>query len=118
MACLRLSGKNPPANAGDAGSIPGLRRSPAEGNGNPLQYVAWEIPWKEEPSGLQSMGSQRDSYDLAIEQERGFFRGAPSIFDSFYFSCQGTIMLLLSHPSDFLGNLCRMEKNLEYLLIS
>ena len=33
--------KNPPANAGDAGdvgSIPGLRISPEEGNGNPLQY--------------------------------------------------------------------------------
>ena len=25
-------------NAGDLGSIPGLRRSPGEGNGNPLQY--------------------------------------------------------------------------------
>ena len=30
--------KNPPANAGDAGLIPGLGRSPGEGNGNPLQY--------------------------------------------------------------------------------
>jgi len=31
--------KNPPANVGDAGnSIPGLGRSPEEGNGNPLQY--------------------------------------------------------------------------------
>ena len=30
--------KNPPANAGDAGSIPGLGRSSGEGNGNPLQY--------------------------------------------------------------------------------
>ena len=30
--------KNPPANAGDAGSNPGLRRSSGEGNGNPLQY--------------------------------------------------------------------------------
>ena len=30
--------KNPPANAGDVGSIPGSRRSPEEGNGNPLQY--------------------------------------------------------------------------------
>ena len=28
--------KNPPANAGDTGSIPGLGRSPGEGNGNPL----------------------------------------------------------------------------------
>ena len=30
--------KNPPANAGDTGSVPGLGRSPGEGNGNPLQY--------------------------------------------------------------------------------
>ena len=30
--------KNLPANAGDSGSIPGLGRSPGEGNGNPLQY--------------------------------------------------------------------------------
>ena len=30
--------KNPPANAGDSGLIPGLGRSPGEGNGNPLQF--------------------------------------------------------------------------------
>ena len=30
--------KNPPANAGDMGSIPGSERSPGRGNGNPLQY--------------------------------------------------------------------------------
>ena len=30
--------KNLPANAGNAGSIPGSGRSPAERNGNPLQY--------------------------------------------------------------------------------
>ena len=30
--------KNPPANAEDAGSIPGSGRSPGEGNGNLLQY--------------------------------------------------------------------------------
>ena len=30
--------KNSPANEGDTGSIPGLGRSPGEGNGNPLQY--------------------------------------------------------------------------------
>ena len=46
--------KNLPANAGDtedAGSIPGLGRSPGAGNGNPLQYsclgnprdrIAWQ----------------------------------------------------------------------------
>ena len=30
--------KNPPANAGDAGSIPGSGRCPGGGNGNLLQY--------------------------------------------------------------------------------
>ena len=36
--------KNLPANAGDMGSIPGLGRSPREGNGNPLQYSCLENP--------------------------------------------------------------------------
>ena len=30
--------KNPPANAGDVGSIPGSGRSPGEGSGSPIQY--------------------------------------------------------------------------------
>ena len=34
--------ENPPANAGDWGSIPRLRRSPGEGNGNPLHYSCLE----------------------------------------------------------------------------
>ena len=36
--------KNPPTNAGDVGSIPGLEGSPGEGNGNPLQYSCLENP--------------------------------------------------------------------------
>ena len=36
--------KNLPANAGDAGSIPGLARSPGEGNGNPLHYSCLKNP--------------------------------------------------------------------------
>ena len=36
--------KNPPANAGDTGLMPGLGRSPGEGNGNPHQYSCWENP--------------------------------------------------------------------------
>ena len=39
--------KNQPANTGDTrdtGSIPGLGRSPGEGNGNPLQYSCRENP--------------------------------------------------------------------------
>ena len=37
-ASLVLSSKESACNAGDAGLIPGLGRSPREGNGNPLQY--------------------------------------------------------------------------------
>ena len=36
--------KKVPANAGDMGSIPGLGRSPEEGNGNPLQYSCLRNP--------------------------------------------------------------------------
>ena len=34
--------KKTPANAGDAGSIPGLERCLGEANGNPLWYSCWE----------------------------------------------------------------------------
>ena len=54
--------KNLPANAGDArhmGSIPGTGRSPGGRNGNPSIMLAWEIPWTENPGGLQSMGLRR-----------------------------------------------------------
>ena len=37
-------GKVSVCNAGDPGSIPGLGRSPGEGNGNPLQYYCLENP--------------------------------------------------------------------------
>ena len=30
---------------------------------------AWEIPWTEEPDGLQSMGLQKVRHDLAIKQQ-------------------------------------------------
>ena len=36
--------KTSACNAGDLGSIPGLGRSPGEGNGNPLQYSCLESP--------------------------------------------------------------------------
>ena len=35
-------GKESACNAGNPGSIPGLGRSPEEGNGNPLQYSCLE----------------------------------------------------------------------------
>ena len=61
--------KNPPTNAWDASSIPGLGRSSGEGNGNYASILAWEILWLEEPGGLQSMGSQRVGHDLETKQK-------------------------------------------------
>ena len=50
--------KNLPANSGDSNLVPGLRRSPGEGNGNVLQYSRLGNPLdREEPGGLQSLGS-------------------------------------------------------------
>ena len=48
---------------GDVGSIPELGKFPGGGNGNPFQYSCLEIPWTEEPSGVQSMGLQRIRHD-------------------------------------------------------
>ena len=36
--------KNPPANGGDIGSVPGLGSSLGVGNGNPLQYPCLDNP--------------------------------------------------------------------------
>ena len=57
------AGKESACNAGDLGSIPGLGRSPGEGNGYPLRILACSIPWTEEPSRLQSMGLQGTGHD-------------------------------------------------------
>ena len=61
---MALAVMNPPANAGDRrdmGSIPGLRRSPGGGHGNPLQYSCLENPHEQKslagysPLGLKDL---------------------------------------------------------------
>ena len=59
--------KNPPANAGDVGSVPGSGR-PGEGNGNPLPMF---LPGESYgPGGLRSMGSQRVRQDLTATHNK------------------------------------------------
>ena len=53
--------KESACNVGDPASIPGLRRSPRDGNGCHSSILAWRIPWTEEPGRLQSIVSQRDT---------------------------------------------------------
>ena len=57
--------KNPPANAGEVGSTPGLERSPKGGNGNLLCILASETQQTEEPGGLQSIGLQKSRTRLS-----------------------------------------------------
>ena len=45
-------------------------RTPEKGMAAHSSILAWEIPWLEEPGGLQSMGSRRVKHDLVSKQQR------------------------------------------------
>ena len=65
--------KNPPANAGDTGSIPGLGRSAEEENGNPLQSSCLGNPMDRGAwggGGFSPRGPRRARHDLATEQQQ------------------------------------------------
>ena len=70
----RRDGRESACNAGDLGSIPGLGRSPGEGNGNPFQYPCLENPWTEKPGVLQSMGFQRVGHNRVTHTFTFLFR--------------------------------------------
>ena len=57
--------KNPPAGVGDTGDVGSIHGE----NGN-SSILVWEIPWTEEPGGLQSMGLQRVGHDLVTKQQQ------------------------------------------------
>ena len=71
--------KNPPANACQRRRR-GVR---SLGQEDPLEKemathsstLVWEIPWTEEPGGLQSTGSQRVGHDLGTEQQETSCQG-------------------------------------------
>jgi len=68
--------KNPPASEGNKGLIPGLRRNPGWEIATDSSILAWEIPWTEEPGGLQSIGSQRVRQDWATEHTFSLHEGS------------------------------------------
>ena len=55
--------KNAPTNARDSGSIPGLVRSPEEGNGNPLQCSCLENPLQRSLVGYSPWGRKIVGHD-------------------------------------------------------
>ena len=60
--------KNLPANAGDAGSIPGLERSPGEENGKSFWHSCLENPQQRILAGYSPWGHKRVGHDLATKQ--------------------------------------------------
>ena len=58
--------KNPPVNAGDVGSIPGLGRSSGRGNGNPLQYSCLENPMDRAVWWAIAHGAARVGHNLDL----------------------------------------------------
>ena len=56
--------KNLLANAGDIGSIPGSKDFLEKEMATHSSTLAWEIPWTEEPGGLQSMVSLKSQARL------------------------------------------------------
>ena len=79
--------KNPHANAGNMGAIPGkgpLEKDMTEGNGNPLQYSCLGNPVDREAWQLESRGSQkRVRHNLAIKQQPPFKELLKFAFDTF-----------------------------------
>ena len=44
------------------------------------RILTWEIPWTEEPGGLQSLGSQRVGYNLVAKQQEVVFNCLATFF--------------------------------------
>ena len=68
---LALLVKNPPANAGCVGLIPGSRRSPGEGNDNPLQYSCLENlldrgAWQATAHGIEKSWTQLKQLSMHV----------------------------------------------------
>ena len=79
-------GKESAYNIGDLGSIPGLWRSPGEGNGNPLQYSCLENPMDRGAGQATVHGvteSQTQLNDLAHTQGMGYSSEPPPPLQEF-----------------------------------
>jgi len=59
--------KNPPANAGSTGLIPGSGRFPGEGNDHPLQYSCLENPMDRGAWQAAVHGVTRVGHNLAMK---------------------------------------------------
>ena len=83
-------GKVSACNAGDTGLIPGLGRSPGEGNGNPLQYSCLKNPmdreaWWATVHGVAKSGTRLSDFTITVY--KNLFEGLRKgmiLFDLYY----------------------------------
>ena len=76
-------GKESACNSGDLGSIPGLRRTPGEGNGYPLQYSCLENPMDREAWWAIVHGVTKSQIQLSNQHKSIFLK----IILFIYFGC-------------------------------
>ena len=91
---------------GDPGLILRSGRSPGEGNGNPLNILAWRIPWAEDPGGLQSVGFQRVGHTWVTNTER-----SRTSFGHLWFSFSALFQMKLPTHSSHIKVLLFLRKH-------
>ena len=64
--------KKSACNAGDPGSSPGLGSFSGKEMATHSAILAWEIPWREKPCGLQSMESQKSRRNFVTKQQESY----------------------------------------------
>ena len=88
--------KNPPASAGDGRDVGLISWVPWRVSrwedflemATHSSILLWKIPWTEEPSGLQSMGSQRVRHDLATKEQPTVSRAKQILSESLHKATQ------------------------------
>ena len=105
---------NPPTNAGDPGSIPGLGRLPGEGNGYPLQYACLGNPmdrgaWLATAYGIgKSRARLSDSHTRIVPK----VKTVPRSVTTSHFSFLSTLYkqpIILIYPCFFLVKKKRLQ---------
>ena len=102
--------KNPPANAGDASSIPGSRRPPGEGNGNPLQYPCLGNAMDRGAWQLTVHGVARIGHDLETKQQQQYMLQVYNMKAKITQSC-----LTLCNPMDYTVHRILQARILEWV---
>ena len=76
--------KNLPANAGDMGFIPGSRRSPGGGHGNPLLYPCLENPKDRGAWWALSIGCKESDTTELTEHVHVYYNPTIRLWDSLF----------------------------------